>query len=81
MDPAKRITAAEALSHPWFSESPPPKIQELMPTFPSKAAGEKKRTIVSPQAPQRGNAPDLERSDLILNSGYDEQGGGFQLRL
>jgi len=34
-DPAKRITATEALKHPWFKEGPPPQDQELMPTFPA----------------------------------------------
>lgn len=35
-DPAKRVTAAEALKHPFFSEQPFPKQPELMPTFPSR---------------------------------------------
>ncbi|GJP49655.1 hypothetical protein CLOM_g8838 [Closterium sp. NIES-68] len=35
-DPAKRITAAEALQHEWFREVPLPKSQELMPTFPGR---------------------------------------------
>ena len=32
MDPNKRITAAKALKHEWFKESPPTEI-ENMPTF------------------------------------------------
>ena len=32
--PAKRITAKEALEHPYFSERPLAKDPELMPTFP-----------------------------------------------
>jgi serine/threonine protein kinase len=35
-DPAKRITASEALKHPFFSEQPFPKQPELMPTFPAR---------------------------------------------
>jgi len=33
-DPSKRITAGEALKHPWFKESPPAQECDLMPTFP-----------------------------------------------
>jgi cell division cycle 2-like len=34
-DPEQRITAAEALAHPWFEESPPPADPRLLPAFPS----------------------------------------------
>jgi cell division cycle 2-like protein len=34
-DPAKRLTAQQALDHPYFSESPLPKHPELMPVFAS----------------------------------------------
>lgn len=34
-DPAKRITATEALLHPWFKELPLPKHPSLFPTWPS----------------------------------------------
>lgn len=34
-DPAKRITAAEALKHPWFAEEPLPKDPKYMPVFPA----------------------------------------------
>ncbi|KAF9667992.1 hypothetical protein SADUNF_Sadunf15G0080500 [Salix dunnii] len=33
-DPEKRITADDALNHPWFHEVPLPKSKESMPTFP-----------------------------------------------
>jgi len=33
-DPSKRLTASEALKHPWFKESPPAQEKDLMPTFP-----------------------------------------------
>ncbi|GLC34170.1 hypothetical protein PLESTM_000165800 [Pleodorina starrii] len=38
-DPQQRITAAEALDHRWFSESPYPQRRELMPTFRSNKDG------------------------------------------
>jgi cell division cycle 2-like protein len=34
-NPAKRLTAAEALAHPYFSEAPLPQSSVLMPTFPA----------------------------------------------
>jgi serine/threonine protein kinase len=34
-DPKKRITAKEAMSHPYFKEKPFPQETTLMPTFPS----------------------------------------------
>ncbi|KAK3236790.1 hypothetical protein CYMTET_53086, partial [Cymbomonas tetramitiformis] len=34
-DPRKRITAEEAMTHPYFSEAPLPKPQDAMPTFPT----------------------------------------------
>ena len=44
-DPAKRITAAEALLHPYFSEVPLAKDRALMPTFQSVHEGQ--RTVAS----------------------------------
>jgi len=49
-DPKKRITAKQALTHPYFQESPLPKDPALFPTWPSLASGEKRR-IASPSAP------------------------------
>lgn len=40
-DPDKRISAEEALKHPYFSESPLPKHSDLFSSFPSVAGGEK----------------------------------------
>jgi len=34
LDPVARISAAAALRHPWFAESPPPTDPRLMPSFP-----------------------------------------------
>ncbi|KAF8604061.1 Pkinase-domain-containing protein [Ceratobasidium sp. AG-I] len=52
-DPAQRISAEDALNHPYFSESPLPKHPSLFGSFPSLAAGEKKRKPDSPSAPGR----------------------------
>ncbi|KAL6779722.1 CDKH1 [Auxenochlorella protothecoides x Auxenochlorella symbiontica] len=41
--PERRISAAEALQHPWFKEHPLPKDTALMPTFPSTAAAPSSR--------------------------------------
>jgi cell division cycle 2-like protein len=40
-DPSKRITAEEALKHPYFSESPAPLDPSMFPTWPSKGSGHK----------------------------------------
>jgi cell division cycle 2-like protein len=50
-DPLQRITADEALKHPYFEESPAPAHPDSFGSFPSVAAGEKKRN--SPNAPER----------------------------
>lgn len=36
-DPAKRISAEEAMKHPFFTESPLPKHESLFASFPSVA--------------------------------------------
>jgi cell division cycle 2-like protein len=40
--PKERITAEDALNHPFFAENPPPKDPNLFPTFPSKSSGERR---------------------------------------
>ncbi|KAF8475444.1 Pkinase-domain-containing protein [Gautieria morchelliformis] len=64
-DPDRRITADEALRHPYFLESPLPKHPDLFGSFPSLAAGEKRRKpFESPSAPQR-------RADYKLLTDFD----------
>ncbi|KAJ1664108.1 hypothetical protein IW140_004322 [Coemansia sp. RSA 1813] len=36
LDPGQRITAEDALKHPYFEEAPPPKHPSMFPTWPSK---------------------------------------------
>ena len=51
-DPSKRISAAEALQHPYFHESPAPAHPDSYGSFPSIAACERRRDP-SPDAPKR----------------------------
>jgi serine/threonine protein kinase len=37
LNPARRLSAKEALDHDWFREGPLPAQQNIMPTFPSRA--------------------------------------------
>ncbi|KAL7411870.1 putative cell division cycle 2 [Mrakia frigida] len=61
-DPESRISAEEAMRHPYFTESPLPKHPSLFSSFPSLAAGDKRRKpFDSPSAPHRfgGVEPDM----------------------
>ncbi|KAJ3333324.1 hypothetical protein HDU76_009296 [Blyttiomyces sp. JEL0837] len=81
-DPSKRISAAEALNHPYFSEAPPPQHPSLFPSWPSKSAGEK-RKIASPSAPVAAHGAGLEDGDDYSTSlfGYAQPSAGFKLRM
>lgn len=87
LNPAERPTATEVLSHPYFKEDPKPKSSAMFPTFPSKAGQEKRKRLISPSAPKRGEAPpqiDGEVADFTgIFAGRDEEesGAGFQLKL
>ncbi|KAL9099673.1 MAG: hypothetical protein Q9163_004862 [Psora crenata] len=86
LNPAARPTAAEVLTHAYFKEDPKPKSTAMFPTFPSKAGQEKRKRIVSPSAPKRGDAPQLEGgtvdfSGIFANREQEQVGGGFSLRL
>ena len=61
-DPARRMSAPEALAHRWFAESPPPQDEALMPTFPATTT-----TAAEPrQAHDRGREREREREDRAL---------------
>jgi cell division cycle 2-like len=84
LNPDKRPTAKEMLSHEYFKQDPRPKHESLFPTFPSKAGQERKRRRDSPNAPARGQAVDLGTMDftgIFGNRGQEERGGGFSLRM
>ncbi|TPX68509.1 hypothetical protein SpCBS45565_g03076 [Spizellomyces sp. 'palustris'] len=70
-DPEQRITAEEALRHPYFTENPLPKDPSLFPTFPSKGAGEKRKVYDSPSAPKAAHG-----GETLAGDG-DEGGGLF----
>ncbi|CAG8609582.1 12555_t:CDS:10, partial [Acaulospora morrowiae] len=84
-DPAKRITAEEALKHPYFTESPLPKDPEMFPTWPSKGGGERRKSFISPSAPKaaHGAGEFDEEEQAFLGSIFENQGGndyGFRLK-
>ncbi|KAG2173857.1 hypothetical protein INT43_005277 [Umbelopsis isabellina] len=81
-DPKKRISAEEALKHPYFAESPAPKDPAMFPTWPSKGSGEKRKTYLSPSAPQASHAG-MEEDDALSGTlfGGTSESAGFQLRI
>ena len=53
-DPAKRISAENALKHSFFEESPLPKDSSMFPTWPAKSEGGQKKKDSEPKAPEAG---------------------------
>ncbi|KAG0223062.1 kinase-like domain-containing protein [Mortierella sp. GBAus27b] len=80
-NPAKRITAEEALQHPYFSEAPPPKHPSMFPTWPSKSERTTKRNA-SPSAPQaaHGHGQEEEEFGGLFNHANQES-TGFRLKV
>ena len=83
LNPARRPSADDVLAHSYFTEDPKPKHPSMFPTFPSKAGQEKRRVIISPSAPKRGDAPKVggDFSELFSSSENEQAGAGFQLKL
>lgn len=84
LDPTKRPSAKQMLDDPYFQEAPRPKSTAMFPTFPSKAGQEKRRRLMTPNAPARGAAPDLgdvDYSSIFKDREEEEKGGGFQLKV
>ncbi|KAI9106265.1 kinase-like domain-containing protein [Phlyctochytrium arcticum] len=88
-DPEKRISAEDALRHPYFSEQPLPKDPSMFPTFPSKGAGEKRKVYASPSAPKASHG-DGGRSNDGDDTGHpglfdavsaETSGAGFRLKV
>src|SRR5262245_29861982 len=83
LDPSRRISAADALRHPYFKEDPQPKHPEFFPSFPSKGSGEKRRRWETPEAPKGGgHAPELdaERFGGLFRDAEEGGGPGFMLK-
>ena len=49
-DPEQRLTARQALNHPFFTEPPLPKHPSMFPSWPSKSRGD--------ELPTSGHTPD-----------------------
>ncbi|XP_075484658.1 cyclin-dependent kinase G-2-like [Primulina tabacum] len=65
-DPDKRITAEEALNHPWFHEVPLPKSKEFMPTFPAQHAQDRRmrRVMKSPDPLEEQRRKELQQGEF-----------------
>lgn len=66
-DPAKRISAEEALKHPWFQEAPRCATQAEMPVFPAlneisreELRKKRKHSLDDEQKRQREEMHDME---------------------
>ncbi len=72
-DPARRISAEDALKHDFFRETPLPIDMSLFPTWPAKSEGMVKKQLHDnePKAPSAG-----KMFEKLLN---EEE--GFQLQL
>eukprot|EP01125_Pyxidicula_operculata_P012913 TRINITY_DN4251_c1_g3_i5.p1 TRINITY_DN4251_c1_g3~~TRINITY_DN4251_c1_g3_i5.p1 ORF type:complete len:521 (+),score=174.19 TRINITY_DN4251_c1_g3_i5:676-2238(+) len=69
-NPDKRITASEALRHPYFEEQPIQIDPELMPTWPSRSDGRKSReetVVVSEKTPNLEPEREKEREEFLGN--------------
>lgn len=83
LDPDRRPTAKEMLSHEYFRQDPKPKPESMFPTFPSKA-GQERRRRHEPNAPVRGQAVslgDVDLSGIFQGRDKEERGAGFTLRM
>ena len=59
LDPAKRLSAQEALHHPWFAEEPLAMPPALMPVFPSHSASEGRKGEAAERKGDQGPSPQL----------------------
>ena len=94
-DPAKRITAEDALNHTYLKEHPLPIDPSIFPTWPAKSELHGPRKAQSPKPPSGGRAykqlGDNDDDVVDTNSGFTmgnahldrrigAAGAGFSLR-
>jgi serine/threonine protein kinase len=70
-DPQTRITAEEALQHPYFKESPLPKNKLMMPTFPATVheTGHRGHKRKHEEIEEKVSYADRELQDLYAERG------------
>jgi len=78
--PDRRLSAAAALNHDFFTERPIPIDPWAFPTWPAKSEGSTRPKVQSPKAPVGGGFADREagENDDILMGGF--KGAGFSLK-
>ncbi|KAI9555976.1 cell division cycle-2 like protein [Daphnia sinensis] len=71
-DPAKRISAEEALNHTYLQEPPFPIHPSMLPTWPAKSESNGARNAQSPKPPSGGRAYKQmnEEVDVDANTGF-----------
>jgi cell division cycle 2-like protein len=84
-DPHQRITADEALKHPYFNEFPSPIDPSMFPKWPSKSEpGQKRASEASPKAPSGGGEykklGDEDGFRIGLETDNSRIGAGFSLK-
>ncbi|CAG9534728.1 unnamed protein product [Cercopithifilaria johnstoni] len=61
-DPAKRISAHEALAHDWFERYPPPTPPEMFPTWPAKS--ELGKSVVKTPITKPSSSKEIQNAKL-----------------
>lgn len=91
-NPDKRISAADAMKHDWFSEDPQPTAKEMFPTWPAKseskgaakAAALPLKLAASPKAPAGGATAPVSKEEALLLKAMaaqkDKESSSFALR-
>ncbi|XP_034950733.1 cyclin-dependent kinase 11B isoform X2 [Chelonus insularis] len=73
-DPAQRMTAEDALKHPYFTETPLPIDPEMFPTWPAKSELGARTANASPKPPSGGKEykqlGDGDDADLSYSEGF-----------